>query len=525
MCDLLVIGGGITGAGVAQDAVSRGLKTVLVAKGDFGDGAGSRSLEMIHGGLGDWHRSPIGSTVRSIRESHILTRLAPGLIRWTPFMFPQFRAQKQGWRSFLQLWLSDRLCKTESDLKSRRLSPEQVLEYSPDLRSAGLSGGTLFYDCVTDDARLALAVVLDAQTRGAKLYNYVSVDEYAQDSTRITGAWVRDTITGRSWQIRARQVLYASSARADTVDELEEGSLDKSHSDGTMVVLRRKELNLNHGLVVSPPGDRCLLWAVPWYEGVLVGTTRPERRAGNGAVASRDKVDAIVGTLNWLFPRRRFTPRDVVSSYGGTRPWVEPSGGCAERTGPDNRRELTAKGLIWVGASKLTNYRRVAKRVVDLVASRVQSIDRELVVLPSWTDRIAIGNTPATGFDPFSGFELPRDVRSHLIQDYGSWAMQIASILDVYPEWKRRIVPGLPYLLAEAYFAVTRQKARNLDDILSRRTRVALLDPRHGSGSLEQICRVVAAPLHWSRAEIQRQIEDYEQTVRARQHGPMALES
>ncbi len=504
--DLLVIGGGLAAAGIASDAVARGLKTVLLSSGDFAAGSGSRSLQMIYGGLGNLSRAPLRSTVRSIRESHSLTRLAPGLVRWMPFLFPRYEGQEQGWRSLPGRWLYDRLNVTETDLKSRRLTSEQVLEYNPDLCSAGLSGGALFYDCVTDDVRLALSLILDAQTRGARIYNYVTIEELLEDSARITGATVRDTITGKSWRIRTRQIVHVTGRRA--------GAPGKTvAAERAVVVLRREELNLNHGIAVSRPGDRRIFLVVPWYEGVLVSI------AANELPENRDEVDEILETLNWLFPRSRFTIRDVVSSYPGARRLRDHSA-RAEPVALHDGLDPIGKGWLRADQLGLTDYRREARQVVDRVVSHIQSIDRELVILPCWTNRIEIGNPPARDFNPFSGFELPRDVRSHLIQDYGSWAQQIASILEVYPEWKRRIIPGLPYILAEAYFAVTRQKARNLDDILSRRTRVALLDRQQGTGSLREICRVVAPAMHWSKAEIERQMEDYGRTVRARQHSP-----
>src|SRR5437867_238184 len=165
--DLLVIGGGITGAGIAQDAAARGLRAVLVEKGDFASGTSSRSSKLVHGGLRYLEQLSLGLMYESISERNKLTQLAPGLVRWAPFLMPQYRGKSKRWRIALGMWLYDNLARTGTDLRHKSLNQDQTLDYAPQLRSQGLLGGALYHDCVTDDARLVLSVVLDARVRGA----------------------------------------------------------------------------------------------------------------------------------------------------------------------------------------------------------------------------------------------------------------------------------------------------------------------------------------------------------------------
>src|SRR5262245_45226350 len=223
MVDLLVVSVGITGIGIAQDAAARGLQTALVEKGDFASGTSSRSSKQIHGGLRYLVHFSLGLMKESISERHTLTRLAPGLVRWTPFLIPYFRAKGKRWRTSLGLWLYDNLARTPAELQHRVLNTSEILGYAPELRRDGLLGGARFYDCLTDDARLVLSVALDAQSRGALMHNYVAVEAPVREHGKAAGARVRDALTGKSWEIRARQVVVATGPWTDrTLDLLEE---------------------------------------------------------------------------------------------------------------------------------------------------------------------------------------------------------------------------------------------------------------------------------------------------------------
>ena len=525
--DLLVIGGGITGAGIAQDAAARGLKTILVEKGDFASGTSSRSSKLIHGGLRYLEQFSLGLMHESVSERHILTQLAPGLVRWAPFLLPHFRGKSKKWRISLGLWLYDHLARTAEDLKHRRLTAEQVLHYAPGMRQEDLAGGALYYDCVTDDARLVLSVVLDARARGAQIHNYAGVEELVRKDGRAAGAVVRDALTGESWRIRARQIVSATGPWTDeTLRALGEAREQKKirPAKGVHILLRRDRLELHQVAYIPSARDERALFVIPWYEGILAGTTDTEYRgAPDEAYPERQDVDYILDALNWSFPRARVTVDDVISSYAGIRPLINVPGKSTTDVPREYKIFESPSGLISVAGGKLTTYRRMAKIVVDRVVRRLKAETKELPVLPSWTHRIRLGNPSEEGFNPFASAGLTEDVRAHLLADYGVWARQVVSILEVYPEWSRPLAPGLPYILAEAHFAVTREQARTLEDVLARRTRVTLLDPGQGRECAEDVSRIMARELNWSEEERLRQLKQYNQALETKYRGARFL--
>jgi glycerol-3-phosphate dehydrogenase len=525
--DLLVIGGGITGAGIALDAASRGLRTVLVERGDFAAGTSSRSSKLVHGGLRYLEQLSLGLMYESIAERHLLTRLAPGLVRWRPFLLPSFRGKGKKWKASLGLWLYDHLARAPAELRHRRLPRREALRIAPGLRQEGMRGAASFYDCVTDDARLVLSIMLDAQARGARVHNYTTVEEVLREGGRAAGARLRDALTGASWEVRARQVVSASGPWTDRVLELAgEFSREKRirPAKGVHIVLARGRIEISSVVMIPSARDRRSLFVIPWYEGILVGTTDTDYvQSADGVRPEAEDVDYILAALDWAFPAARVSRADVVSSYAGVRPLVNAPGKSTADVPREYRIFEGSSGMLSVAGGKLTTYRRMARVVVDRVVRRLrrQGVDRP--VLPCWTHRIPIGSPPEEGFDAFRGCDLPDDVRAHLVADYGLWSRQIVSILELHPVWARPMADGLPYILAEAYFAAAREKARTLTDVLARRTRVALLAADQGRGCADDVSRILAGELGWSEEERLRQIAEYERVLREELRAGSAL--
>jgi glycerol-3-phosphate dehydrogenase len=522
--DLLVIGGGITGAGIAQDAASRGLSTILVEKGDFGSGTSSRSSKLIHGGLRYLEQLSLGLMYESISERHILTRLAPGLVRWSPCLLPYYRGKSKKLRTAIGFWLYDNLARTAAEHRHRRLSAAEVAEDYPEIRREGLIGGVRFYDCITDDARLVLSIVLDAQSRGAKALNYVIAEELIRVDGRAAGAKLRDLISGETFEVHARHVVCAAGPWTDrTLERLGEGVAEERirPAKGIHVVFRRDRWRVSDLVLIPSARDRRFLFVIPWYEGIVVGTTDTDYTGEPDKVrAEPDEVRYVLDAVNNTYPDAEVGSRDILSTYAGIRPLINVPG----KSTTDVPREFgmfeSSSGLLCVAGGKLTTYRRMAKAVVDRVAAGILEKDRDRILTPCWTHEISLGAPPEEGYSPFSRHELDADIRHHLVSDYGTWTSQILSFLDERPEWGRRMVSGLPYIFAEAYFAVTYEKARTLEDILARRTRVTLLDCDHGIGCVEEVARIVAPELGWDSKEVTRQIQAYETAVDQRWRRP-----
>ncbi len=525
--DLLVIGGGVTGAGIALDAASRGLKTLLIEKGDFASGTSSKSSKLVHGGLRYLEHLRLGLMKESVSERHTLTRLAPGLVRWAPFLLPHYSSGGVQWKYSVGLWLYDHLARTPEDLKHRSLNSRHVLEVCPELRQDGLQGAAFFHDCITDDARLVLSVALDAQARGARIFNYVAVEEVIRERGKASGALVRDLLTGERWEIRARQIVSATGPWTDrTLALLNERKKEQRirPAKGVHLVIRRDRLNLRHTVLIPSVHDRRFLFVIPWYEGIVIGTTDTDYRGDPDLVEpKRSDAEYILDALNWSFPTARITLKDVVSSYAGIRPLINVPGKSTSDVPREYRVFESDSGILCVAGGKLTTYRLMAKTVVDRVVARLRSQDGHVIDMPCWTHRIKLGNPPDGSFRPFGKIDLPEDVRQHLLADYGTWAKQIAAILEVYPHWSKRMAGGLPYILAEAYFAVTREKARTLEDVLLRRTRVVLLDPARGRDCVNDVCGIMAKELNWDAAQTQAQLQSLEAAIHLKYSGPEDL--
>jgi glycerol-3-phosphate dehydrogenase len=283
-------------------------------------------------------------------------------------------------------------------------------------------------------------------------------------------------------------------------------------------------LNLNHVVLIPSIHDRRFLFVIPWYEGIVVGTTDTQyHEAPDPVRPERADVDYILDAINWSFPEARIALGDLVCSYAGIRPLINVPGKETADVPREYKLFETEGGVISVAGGKLTTYRCMAKAVVDRVVRGLTSANKDLLVLPCWTHRIPLGHPPEEEFNPFKQTDLAEDIRNHLIADYGVWTQQVVSFFSSNSNLNRRMVPELPYILAEAYFAVTYEKARTLEDILVRRTRVALMDPARGRSCAREVATLVAPELNWSTEEIERQIELYEGAIKTRFCGPEDL--
>jgi len=539
--DLLVIGGGITGAGVALDAAGRGLRTALVERGDFAAGTSSRSSKLVHGGLRYLQQKDFRLVYEALAERQRLLRLAPHLVKPLPFLIPVFASGVAGQaraRAYARgvgtaLWMYDATGGARIGKLHKRLSKREALELMPDLDGRRLAAGFLYYDARVDDARLTLSVVKTAASLGAVAANRVEATGLLREGSQISGAVLTDRLTGRRIDVRAGVVINAAGVWADELRALDEGTNPRSirPAKGVHITLPAGRPALDIAAVLSVPGDKRSVFVIPWGDRIYVGTTDTDYDGPlEDPHCTAADVDYLLAALNsWI--TRPIGRHEVLGTWAGLRPLVGGTGPAdgtetGSKTADLSRRHsvrVAPSGLVTIVGGKLTTYRAMAEDTVD-EAVRVMRDHR--VAAPGGEKRAArlrvpdsrSGSTPLFGAEGYEELTqdgaaqrlgLPADVVAHLAGRFGGHTQAVAAIVRDRPELGERLVPGLPYLKAEAVYAVRYEMALTLEDILSRRTRALLLDAAATAGAASSVADLIAAELGWSDDERARQVDTF----------------
>jgi glycerol-3-phosphate dehydrogenase len=541
--DVLVIGGGITGAGIALDAASRGLRTALVERGDFAAGTSSRSSKLVHGGLRYLNQREFRLVYEALAERQRLLRLAPHLVRPLPFLIPVFAsgtAGRTGARAYaraigMALWMYDVTGGARIGKLHRRLSRAETLERMPDLDGERLAAGFLYYDARVDDARLTLAVVKTAASHGAVVANYVEATGLRHRGDQVVGATLTDRLGGAALEVDAKTVINAAGVWADELRALDEGRNPRSlrPAKGVHLTLPAGRPHLEVAAVLPVPGDKRSVFVIPWGERVYVGTTDTDYDGSlDEPVCTAADVDYLLGALNaWL--RHPVDRSEVLGTWAGLRPLVSgtPRGRgvpgkraargvrgrrATGRTADLSRRHsvrVSPSGLVSIVGGKLTTYRKMAADAVD----EALDVRRAAGDRPA-ASRSRTGSLPlfgAEGYDEVSGpgaaerLGVAADVAEHLAGRFGGQARAVAAMLVERPVLAEPLVPGLPYLGAEAVYAARYEMALTLEDVLSRRTRALLLDAAATVAAAPAVADLLAPELGWSAEETAAQVEAF----------------
>jgi len=478
--DLLVIGGGITGAGIALDAVSRGIKTALVERGDFAGGTSGKSSKLIHGGLRYLKQLQFKVTLESSREKNRLRRLAPHLIEDLAFLFP-VRSGIAG-RAALNtgLWLYDVAAGLPKGMIHRKISVDQALRLVPGLSASRLRAAYLYYDARSDDCRLVLHVLKKAAELGARVANYAEVERFEDDHT------VRIRADGRTLTAHAEVIVNATGVWCDSVLRRRNPKARPliRPSKGVHLILAKERLPLETAAILPSPEDGRVVFLIPAEGRVIVGTTDTDYSGDiDHPRADAKDVDYLLGLLNRQFPDHHFTRKDVLSTYAGLRPLIHDGADSPSKVSRDHK--ILDEGILTVTGGKLTTYRLMARQVVDRVARRLRIKKR------SRTRQIPLYAAPHSE-DP-------------LVRHYGSEAEKIAD--------RTPLIDGLPYALGELEYVVQHEMAVTLTDVLARRLRVVLYDSDQGRGVAEKVARRLSSFCGWDvRKELrafERELEDY----------------
>ena len=326
--DVLVIGGGITGAAVARDAALRGFRTALVDSGDFGAGTSSRSSRLIHGGLRYLEEYHFGLVFEASRERRTLLRIAPHLVRPMRFLFPLYRGGRvPPWKLRAGMWLYDALAVFRNVHWHRWLSPAKALATEPGLRDRDLRGAALYWDAQTDDARLVIATIRGAAQAGALVANYAAVTSFIRAEGRIVGAVIRDQINEQESLVRALTVVNATGPWVDQVRRIDDSGATPllQMSKGAHAIVRRERLGLHDAITISSPIDGRVMFVLPWNDLAFIGTTETEDSTSPEDVrATGEDVIYLLRSANAVFPRARLSPNDVLATWAGLRPLLAP---------------------------------------------------------------------------------------------------------------------------------------------------------------------------------------------------------
>jgi glycerol-3-phosphate dehydrogenase len=514
--DVLVIGGGITGAGVALDAASRGYSVALVERGDYAAGTSSRSSKLVHGGLRYLQNFDLGLVREALLERQINVALAPHLVRPLPLVVPAFDGARPDRLMGLGLNMYDAMSldrisplarrRTREDAewspaRHRVISGAEVVALLPALATRAPSAGYLFYDCQTDDARLVLTVLGEAERFGAVLANRLEATDLLEESGRACGARVRDAETGASLEVRAANVVNATGVWADRLrpgelhDEAEVPVIRPSR--GTHIVLPHAALPLVAG-AIAPAGGNRTIFVLPWLGQTLVGTTDNDYEGPLEHVRpAAEDVGYLLEALNAFFATS-LGRGDVEGAFAGVRPLIS-TGDPRKSVDISRKAELyeTSSGMVTITGGKLTTWRRMAKLTVDRL------VERDGLEAPCRTQVVPLGLPVEPG-------ALPRvpgvaeDAYDQLAGRYGSAADRVLRLAAERPELAAPIVPGRPDLLAEALLATRHEQARSVGDVLLRRTRLGLTAGRAlcapGAGAPERVAAVMGEELGWGSA-------------------------
>ena len=516
--DVVVIGGGITGAGVALDAASRGLRVALVERDDFAAGTSSRSSKLIHGGLRYLQQREFRLVYEALAERQRLRRNAPHLVRLLPFLIPLFGKEGVVNRSVAKayntaLWLYDLTGGARIGKLHQRLSVDEALEYMPTLPRDRLVAGFLYWDARSDDARLTLALARTAAAHGAVVANHTAVVGLPRDRAGHTHH-VEVEDDGQRFVITTKVVVNAAGVWADEVRALDEGADPHSirPAKGVHLTLPWEKVRNEIAAVVPVPGDRRSIFVVPWGDRTYVGTTDTDYDGPlDDPLCTAEDVRYLLDGLNASLVSP-VTTTDVLGTWAGLRPLVADA--ASERTADLSRRhrvEASSSGVITVTGGKLTTYRRMAADTVDAVVRRLGHRPRRS--LRSRTAKLSLIGATAKPSIP-AGLPAPAEsVVRHLVDRYGDEATTLAAMIADDRDLARTLVPSLPYTRAEALFAVRYEMARDLFDILDRRTRARLLARDATAAAAADVAELVAPDLGWDEERAAMEVARYREAL------------
>ncbi len=515
--DVLVIGGGVNGVGAALDAASRGLKVALIESQDIAAGTSSRSSKLIHGGLRYLEQYDFKLVREALHERELLvSTLCPHLVKPVGFLFPLTEKFKERTYVGAGLALYDALRGFARTLPwHKHLSQKQINEIAPSLRPDIILGAIKYFDAQVDDARHTLSVARTAARHGAIIATRVSADSLIREGKQIVGVNAKDLVSGKSIAIKATVTVMCAGIWSDALHEKFElkAGYNVTMSKGVHIVLPGSAIKSDAGIILKTPVS--VLFIIPWGDKWIVGTTdTPYTGSRSEPFANHEDVKYIVEQANRvLTPQIEF--EDIIGVYAGLRPLVANNkSSVTTKLSREHTVDRPAPGFLSIARGKYTTYRIMGKDVIDLAAVELRKLIPESV-----TDKL-----PLVGADGY--FALVQQVDrlaeenglsaqtiTHLLNRYGSMISEVLELVQENPALGKKLSPDLPYIKAEIYYAASHEGAQNVDDVISRRTRIAFEAHNHGLDLAEAISDIIAPVLGWSTKERKSSVAAYESLV------------
>ncbi len=530
--DVLVVGGGITGAGTALDAVTRGLTTALVEQRDLSSGTSSRSSKLVHGGLRYLEMFDFGLVREALQERGLhLTKLAPHLVRPVPLLYPLHHTWERPYVGAGLLLYDGMAMAGKYDMgvpRHRHLFRKQVARIAPDLRTDEMVGAIRYYDCQVDDARWTMTIARTAASHGAHVATRTKVTGFLREGDAVIGVRVVDLETDEEFEVRSRVVVNAAGVWTDEIQEMMggRGSLHVQASKGIHLVVPRDRIRSEAGFITKT--EKSVLFVIPWGRHWIIGTTdTPWDLDRAHPAASKADIDYLLTHVNTIL-KDPLDHDDVVGVYAGLRPLLTGESEPTSKISREHTVVTPVPGLVMIAGGKLTTYRVMAKDAVDATGARLRDLTGTQI-RESITDRVPL--VGSQGFETRTNQRVmlsrkagvPVGVVDHLLGRFGGMVDEVLDLIRIRPELARPLPGAEDYLSAEVVYAVTHEGARHLDDVLTRRTRVSIETFDRGIHAATPAAELMARELGWDTSRTADEVDHYLRRVEAERQSQLKL--